>query len=293
MERLAIRALERGIEVRAFKPENSDRPSSGNKTLLELGARAYSAPPVKGVGRASNNRAISIAKGSRVLTGLADDSYLIHFTRSCPGPWPGQGLDDFYRALLEAREGAAHTAFDTLFRILTERRVKASGRLIRGGHRVVSFTAQGLKDLRELVRWRRGLIRWTFEPYGVAVPRDDLVKLGAARVIYGGQDDWKNLSKDEKYRFQYHHPPETDWSVEKEWRLPGDLDLSLLSPDRIKVIVPSQREAELMAGFGFEVVLTTGFDSGVSRKKPARTWPETGSPREEDCKNTQSRGLIQ
>jgi len=72
-----------------------------------------------------------LAKGSR---------YLIHYTRACPGPWPGQKIMDYCRSLVRGDKDSMHTAFDTLMRIIRERRIRGGARLTRGNCPVVSFT---------------------------------------------------------------------------------------------------------------------------------------------------------
>jgi hypothetical protein len=48
-----------------------------------------------------------------------------------------------------------------------------------------------------------------------------------------------------------------DWSVEEEWRLPGDLDLTALPRETVCVIVPSDEEAaEIRDRFGYETAVT-------------------------------------
>ena len=39
---------------------------------------------------------------------------LTHYTRACPGPWPGQTWSDYLRSLEYGDPGCSHTAFDTL-----------------------------------------------------------------------------------------------------------------------------------------------------------------------------------
>ena len=255
MERLVKTALLQKTHVRVFAPEKFNRDTGGNKTLLESGAPACKVLTETSA-IVSKEKTSSLKFRSDFKDYLPERPYLIHFTRSCSGPWPGQSLYEFYSSLADNEQGAGHTAFDTLDRILREKKIRASGRLIRGRDAVVSFTARPLDELGELVRWRPGLIRWNFEPYGVAVSRDYLSEIGLARVIYGNEDAWKDLVPDHRYRFQLHEPSKTDWSEEMEWRLSGDLDLGAISPEFVKVIVPSTFEAEQIAAeYGYQVVL--------------------------------------
>ncbi|MBW2090806.1 MAG: hypothetical protein JRI34_01615 [Deltaproteobacteria bacterium] len=259
MERLIKEAVKQRKMVKVFQPERFDRDTAGNKSLLEFGAQKYCLT--------SDTAQISLKTKrprlpgqTKIQTDLKNNSYLIHFTRSCPGPWPGETLYEYYKSLVEGNEGAAHTAFDTLNRILKEQRIRGSNHLIRGQTPVVSFTGQPLKNIESLIRYRRGLIRWAFEPYGIAIAKEILVKVGVRPAIYCGEEEWEGLPENQKYRFQLHQPPDTDWTMEKEWRLPGDLDLKTISSKYIRIILPSLQEAEQIASdFGYHVTLMVEF----------------------------------
>jgi len=174
--------------------------------------------------------------------GAAD--YLFHYTRSCPGPWPGQSMADYCRSLIEGRPESAHTGFDTLVRILKEGLVRGSTRLTRGAKAVVSFTQCDPLRLQSLIKWRRGLIRWSFEPYGIAIHRETLVKPAAAPVVYGSEDLYERLPDGRKYLFQLQGHGDDDWSREQEWRIEGDLSLADVPDDDLVIIVPQETEAE-------------------------------------------------
>lgn len=189
---------------------------------------------------------------------LDNSSYLIHYTRRCPGPWPGQTLGEYCQTLIDGNEDAAHTAFDTLNRIMTERRVRASSRLIRGAFPVVSFTERLPEELKSVIAWRKGLTRWTFEPYGIAVKKEVLAALGARPVLYGNELCFRSLSKEEKYLFQFTKLGNTDWKLEKEWRLPNDLDLTVVSQSDLILALPTREEAIFVA----------------NRYNVSVTWPE-------------------
>lgn len=181
--------------------------------------------------------------------------YLFHYVRSCPGPWPGQTIADYCRSLAEGSPESRHTAFDSLQRILSEGTTRGSNRLTRGPLPVVSFTERPPGELEAIIRWRPGLIRWSFEPYGIGVPKEILGKLGARPVIYGDEGALGRLNKDERLFFQFRKTDGADWSGEKEWRLIGDLDLGLISPERLLVLVPSVHEAQVIeARFGCRAI---------------------------------------
>ncbi|MBM3302703.1 MAG: hypothetical protein FJY85_22475 [Deltaproteobacteria bacterium] len=184
-----------------------------------------------------------------------DSSFLVHYTRSCPGPWPGQTIAEYCRSLVDGCENSAHTAFHTLHRILTERLIRGSNRLTRGPERVVSFTECLPGELNRLIKWHRGLIRWSFEPYGIAIRRKLLWILGASQVVYGDEELYLRLPQDDKYRFQLLKSGGSDWSREKEWRLIGDLNLKDVAKENFIVLVSEPHEA---------VIIEEAFDCPVA-----------------------------
>ena len=61
--------------------------------------------------------------------GFAWGNYLFHYTRACPGPWPGQAYHEYLADLLDGRSLSGHSAFDTLIRIMEERLIRAGSRI--------------------------------------------------------------------------------------------------------------------------------------------------------------------
>ena len=191
--------------------------------------------------------------------GLGPGPWLFHLTRACPGPWPDQDLTDYYLSLIDGRENAGHSAFDTLIRILTQKRLLASSRLTRGPHKVVSLTGVHFEGLARLVRWRKGLGRWTIEPYGLALDREALQELGARPAVYGDDTVWAALPADQRFRFQVQGAPDLAWQTEQEWRLPGGLDLTRLGRERVAALVSTQAEAAFITDrFRITTVLFPG-----------------------------------
>ncbi len=183
-------------------------------------------------------------------------SFLIHYTRSCPGPWAGQTLGDYCRSLIDGSPDACHTALDTLKRILKERLIRGSNKLTRGPSPMVSFTERHSQELEQLIRWRRALVRWSFEPYGIAIRTERLVGIGAKQVRYGDEEVFRRLPDHHKYLFQLIKPEGKDWSVEKEWRLLGDLNLVDVPGEDVVVIVSDRKEAAMIQSeFGLQVDL--------------------------------------
>lgn len=172
--------------------------------------------------------------------------YLTHWTKATHDSWPGERKAEFYAAFECGEEGYPRSAFHTLRRIIKERRLRASKRLIRGEEELVSLTACPPWELVRLVRWRPSLVRWTFEPYGIALNRQKLESLGARPVIYGEDHQYRLLEDRDKPFFQACGQGANDWRVEKEWRYKGDLDLSLFSQEDATVFVFTREEADLL-----------------------------------------------
>ena len=199
-------------------PEWSDRIAAPSSACSVTGACSRTASDVSGKKRL-------IPQPRKEPGEIPWDRYLYHYTRSCPGPWPGQSYRQYLASLLEEDADRGHSVLDTLLRILKEGRVRGSHRLVRGVQSVVSWTSRPPWDLAEIRRWNRALIRWTFEPYGIAVHRRELRKVGAKPAIYGSAEVFEGLSPEERFRFQLQGSNEVSWKLEREWRLPGDLVL--------------------------------------------------------------------
>jgi len=169
-------------------------------------------------------------------------AYLYHYTRSCWGPWPGQSYEDYLENLFEGRRGSGHTTLDTLVRILTEKRIRASSKTIRGTMPVISWTVHAPSQLSQIRHWNKALMRWTFEPYGIAVLKKRLKALGAKPTIYAPGDAFERLKQPDRYRFQKHEPPDICWRHEREYRLPADLRLDELQEEDFFVFVPKRAD---------------------------------------------------
>lgn len=162
---------------------------------------------------------------------------LAHFTRDASGPWPGQSNAEYLEDLWHGGWRACRDARAALSRIVTSRRINASGRLIRGCFPVVSLTAVLPERIADLRRYRSHLIRWDFEPWGIVFDRDWLIQCGARPVHYLPSQSFKKLEEHEQPFFQKHEPPDCDYSAEEEWRIQGDLDFSAAPPDAIRLML--------------------------------------------------------
>ena len=181
--------------------------------------------------------------------------YLTHCTRRQDGPWPHQSERQYLDQLLLNRKESDHSALATLMRMVREKRLIASSKTIRGGSRVVSFTAVPLARLPQLRKYRSHRRRWDFEPCGLCIKKEWLEELGARPVRYGDDELWIELAPEERPYFQLRGFRQRDgrqivdqeWVAEQEWRHLGDVDLSDLVAEAGLLFVPTQSEAQRLA----------------------------------------------
>ncbi len=173
-------------------------------------------------------------------------NYLIHYTRACDGAWPGQSHEEHLQSLLNGDRDSGHTAMDTLLRIVAEGKIRASKRMVRGAEPVVSWTSRSPEELDSIRQWNQALIRWTFEPYGIAVAKSILKKSGAKPAIYCPSALYSRLNQSDRFRFQLNELPGSSWKHEREWRSRGDFSLADVPEGNVLILVPGPREAEII-----------------------------------------------
>lgn len=161
---------------------------------------------------------------------------LMHLTRGAQR-WPGETSAQYYAAVAASGDRDPRSGFETLRRMVRERRIRGSGKRIAGGRTVVCWSARSPEDILELVRMRRRFARWAFEPYGVWISEQAAVRLGVRPVGYGevtGQDAW------------LRHSPGAGgiWKAEREWRNLGDVPLGELATDEVEVWTATDQEAQ-------------------------------------------------
>ena len=188
-------------------------------------------------------------------------TFLTHFTRDPEGPWPGETRDEYLRWLSAGPRAPHRHAFAALCRILKERRLRGCGRLIAGSAPMVCFTARHPRDVGAITHWRRGLQRWTFTNYALAIPRHALAAAGARAVRYVDRRELDAALPNDKKFLQLTHSGEHDWSREEEWRVAGDLDLANSNRNAIVACVARADEAaHLYRAYGLRsMILNTNF----------------------------------
>lgn len=160
---------------------------------------------------------------------------IVHLTRACDGPWPGETRVQYYADVIASKETDPRGALATLTRMLEQSLIKGSLFRARGGVPRVCFTQSTPRQVIELVRYRKRYARYCFEPYGIALSPRVATQI-AKPVCYSDDStiDWLLQAKGRK----------GDWTAEREWRVLGDLQLGTIDPEEITVIVAMERDAK-------------------------------------------------
>ena len=147
--------------------------------------------------------------------------YLIHWTRGIDRirQMGSEDLDD----VLCRHQHPDIEPISRLIRIVSRRMIRASARLIRGGHRVVSLADVALDELTVLRRFQCHRGRWDFEWYGLGIATEWLQKHGARPVCYGADATWNDMAPADRPFFQRlaTRDGSIDWREEREWRVVG------------------------------------------------------------------------
>ena len=174
---------------------------------------------------------IEINVPERRMASLPRGEWLLHWTRTCRGLWPGETQREFWSDVLAEPDRYVRTAADSLARILQERTIRGSGRHLPKGRTAVGFTSLSPSEALKLMRWRRRYAEFSYEPFGIAVRKKAAVQAGCLPVVYGGSAGTDPL-------FVHAPGPENVWSGECEWRLEGDCGLDMFHDEDVLAIVP-------------------------------------------------------
>ncbi|OQB19064.1 MAG: hypothetical protein BWY17_00224 [Deltaproteobacteria bacterium ADurb.Bin207] len=161
---------------------------------------------------------------------------LVHLTRACSGPWPGESHESYYHDVVASTQTYARSGLATLIRIIREGRIRGSLFRARANRARVCFSACTTREALGLVRFRSRFARYAFEPYAIVLLAGAIQRLKAHPVRYDA-----NESTD---LFGQHPGIHGVWSAEKEWRVLGDVDLRSLDPGDVRVVTATDKEAE-------------------------------------------------
>ena len=183
------------------------------------------------------------------------------------------------------------TAFQTLWSIVNERKLRGGNGFIKGGYRCVCFCETPLSQLA-LVLANRHAAGFKYRPLGVMFSKQFVYAKGARPVIYGPDGDFDTLPEELKYRHVRYDPmraPPVDFTWEREWRLHADemqftaADVTVVCPHRLFVdqayedfpsLTPAE-QAGNVAGWHFVVLEDLGVDIPIElpEQEPTNTNP--------------------
>jgi hypothetical protein len=143
------------------------------------------------------------------------------------------------------------SAFDVLKEILTTAVLRGSGNegFIKGSRRAVCFSeiplsAMLLFAVEPSVEISRP---HSYRPYGIVLSKVTVFSAGGRPVIYLPDSEGHWIPPEEKWlHVRFEAPGGVDFTHEREWRVPSDLDLKETAH---YVIVWSAREARQLANF--------------------------------------------
>ena len=188
----------------------------------------------------------------------SDWNYLTHWTHTSYAPWCFESKFEFYKSIINSHDVYSHNAFNSLKRILERKIICGSSKGAREGKRFVSFTALSPLGSLRFMRWRKGLGRFYWEPYGLAITIESAFQVGLRPVNYVAKKDYDKLPETLKDFYQPLRSRRYVWAYEQEWRLPGDLDLSLVPKESMLAIVRNKEESEeLRKEFGIKTLALT------------------------------------
>ncbi|XZE52454.1 hypothetical protein SH139x_004147 [Planctomycetaceae bacterium SH139] len=224
-----------------------DVPASSHELLADR----YQSAAERYLPTAENNQSSGgelrqVAKLWSPPAGLEQGDWLVHCTRARSGPLPGQTRERWRReVLLRGTTGRAWPAAEVLAEIIRRRTVRGAA-VRRCSGPVVCLAAVGLRQLLARRTFRPHRSRWDYEPYGLAISREALQRIGGQPVVYAESLASATLPKNQRWRFQPIGKT-YDWRAEQEWRVPGSLDLSQFAAHELVVFAGDLVAAEIVA----------------------------------------------
>lgn len=210
----------------------------------------YCRPPEHPAPHADHSDADDSVSATRPISSdwaETDGEWLVHCTRVCNGPWPGQTEHQHTDALLLGGSMTTlcnvRSPLDTLHRIIHMQRLVGSAMTTDRSRPVVCFAALPLSELLSRRNYRPHLHRWDYEPYGVAIRKSAAIAAGFQPVIYGSATDRERIRESDLYRFQSVGST-YDWTQEREWRCAGGVDLRQFSRHDVRFFVATEEDAK-------------------------------------------------
>ena len=135
--------------------------------------------------------------------------------------------------------------YDVLKEILASGTIRGSGNegYIKGSRRAVCFSEIPLASIHQFAAPMPEPGRYRY--YGIALSKQTVFEAGGRPVIYLPDAEGEWIPAEEKWRHVRFEHGQVDFTHEREWRLPGDLDLKTVRG--MFVIVWSAEEAQAVA----------------------------------------------
>jgi hypothetical protein len=145
------------------------------------------------------------------------------------------------------------SAFQVLKEILQARKIEAGLGYVKGNQPVVCLSEIPLSALHGFAaRSTQDAPFPRYEFYGIAISKYMGFRLGARPVIYLPDAEAGWIPSDQKWRHVRFEHGQVDWTHEREWRCPGDVDLGQIG---FYVIVWSAEEASELVKLNLSNVL--------------------------------------
>ena len=132
-----------------------------------------------------------------------------------------------YRARTAFNFQTEASAFEIVKEILAAGKIKAGHGYVKGLQPVACFSEIPFSALHGFAaRPTAQIPRPRYEFYGIAISKQSGFSLGARPVIYLPDAEAGWIPFDQKWRHVRFEHGQIDWTHEREWRCPNDVDLS-------------------------------------------------------------------
>lgn len=171
-----------------------------------------------------------------------------------------------------------NNGLDRLLAIINSGIIRGSLNGLSGNHPAACFTECSPIEINEMLEMMESDIvtlpgrnrgfEWRRSKHGIAIRREALVSYGARPVIHGDSSLHDRLDEDELWKFK-EFKINSDWTFEREFRVPHSVDLSRISPEDIIIIVKDTGEQfKLLAKRDIPIYAIIPFDYVYSKEDP-------------------------
>jgi hypothetical protein len=223
--------------LKELEAENSTL--SKTKELVDIYRVTYDESLIERVEKPKLVNAKDLTKKTKIFESW---NYLTHWTHTTYEPWCNETKAEFYDSIISSDKYYSHSAFNSLCRIIDSQKICATQEKTRSKTKFVSFTELNPIESIELMHWRKGLVRFYLEPYGIAINRDKAFESAVKPVIYTDTENYDNLPKHITPLFQPIKGKRYYWTDEREWRFISDFNLNNFDNDSILIIVRHDSE---------------------------------------------------